>query len=407
VSSPRSFLLGERWSAEPLLPVGNSNQPASDFLIIHQQQGFVSLADLHWSDANLLTVNWSTVSMLSDEWKAKQQKSQNGEKKDRQTQLREYLAAVRANRQVAVGLQNQGLNEEAAHFAYRAQINQRHVLLLQVMQRIEQLPGLNWLVFELPIPRRYLEILKFNMALATIAPFLIIFLHISTTVLATQFPLFISILFYTMIILSLLTIPLLAIGLLIYKPISRLILMALLLALLYGALLLSGFFLVILLLEYPDLILFLVYMSLFFAFLVLLGISRSQQLVKIKEQLQHKYALILPYFTVQLTFGRFEFSMLLDILAGYGYKPGRTLFWYVFVIFGFATAYYAYGNIHIFPDAFVFSLTSFHGRGFFPGLGNETSLHNPLVILAALEAVIGLLIEISFIATFTQRYFGR
>lgn len=49
----------------------------------------------------------------------------------------------------------------------------------------------------------------------------------------------------------------------------------------------------------------------------------------------------------------------------------------------------------------------FHGRGFFPSLGSEYSLHNPLVIMTAFEAVVGLLIEISFIATFTQRFFGR
>ncbi len=59
------------------------------------------------------------------------------------------------------------------------------------------------------------------------------------------------------------------------------------------------------------------------------------------------------------------------------------------------------------PDAFVYSLTSFHGRGFFPGLETKPSLHDPLVMLAAIEAVIGLLIEISFIATFTQRFCGK
>lgn len=49
---------------------------------------------------------------------------------------------------------------------------------------------------------------------------------------------------------------------------------------------------------------------------------------------------------------------------------------------------------------------SFHGRGFFPSLSGETNLHNPLVVLAAFEAVVGLFIEISFIATFTKRFFG-
>lgn len=53
------------------------------------------------------------------------------------------------------------------------------------------------------------------------------------------------------------------------------------------------------------------------------------------------------------------------------------------------------------------SLASFHGRGFFPSLSGETNLHNPLVVLAAIEAVVGLFIEISFIATFTQRFFGK
>jgi len=53
------------------------------------------------------------------------------------------------------------------------------------------------------------------------------------------------------------------------------------------------------------------------------------------------------------------------------------------------------------------SIMSFHGRGFFPSLSSETNLHNPLVMLAAAEAIVGLLIEISFIATFTQRFFGK
>jgi hypothetical protein len=52
----------------------------------------------------------------------------------------------------------------------------------------------------------------------------------------------------------------------------------------------------------------------------------------------------------------------------------------------------------------VFSVTSFHGRGFFPG---TLSLEDTLTKLAAPEAVIGLVIEISFIATFTQRFFGK
>ena len=43
-------------------------------------------------------------------------------------------------------------------------------------------------------------------------------------------------------------------------------------------------------------------------------------------------------------------------------------------------------------------------NGFFPG--ENVSLDNPLTVLAAFEAAIGLIIEISFIATFTKRFFG-
>lgn len=111
-------------------------------------------------------------------------------------------------------------------------------------------------------------------------------------------------------------------------------------------------------------------------------------------------------FRRQRKFGQYLFSGFLDLLAGYGYRPGRSVFWYFVIIFGFALTYFAFGHLPLLPDALVFSLTSFHGRGFFPGLGNETSLHNPLVVLAATEAVIGLFIEISFIATFTRRFFG-
>jgi uncharacterized protein YjbI with pentapeptide repeats len=110
----------------------------------------------------------------------------------------------------------------------------------------------------------------------------------------------------------------------------------------------------------------------------------------------------------QKRFGKYFFSLLLDLLAGYGYKPSRSVIWYIVMILGFALTYHFLGGLSLFPpDAFVFSIMSFHGRGFFPSLSSETNLHNPLVMLAAAEAIVGLLIEISFIATFTQRFFGK
>jgi hypothetical protein len=110
---------------------------------------------------------------------------------------------------------------------------------------------------------------------------------------------------------------------------------------------------------------------------------------------------------LQHTYIQYLFSLLLDLLAGYGYRPIHTLLWYVLVVGSFAIAYALFGHLPALPNALVYSLTSFHGRGFFPGLGSETTLHNPLVVLAAVGAVVGLFIEISFIATITQRYFGK
>ncbi len=204
-----------------------------------EQQGVISLVDTSWGNVNLAVVDWAPIKMLGDEREAHQQALEDGAKKEKGRLLVKFQQAVRANRQLAIALQAQGLNEDAARFAYRAQKLQR-------------------------------------------------------------------------------------------------------------------------------------------------GVARQQR-----------------------KFGQFLFSLFLDLLAGYGYRPRRSLLWYLIIIFGFAAAYFAFGHLPLLPDALVFSLTSFHGRGFFPGLGNETSLHNPLVVLAAFEAVVGLLIEISFIATFTQRFFGK
>lgn len=102
-------------------------------------------------------------------------------------------------------------------------------------------------------------------------------------------------------------------------------------------------------------------------------------------------------------------STLLDLVAGYGYHPLRSVITYALLIVGFAAAYLALGHA-VTPalgplDALIFSITSFHGRGFSPGA--TVTLHSPLTVLAAMEAVIGLLIEIIFIATFTQRFFAH
>jgi uncharacterized protein YjbI with pentapeptide repeats len=110
----------------------------------------------------------------------------------------------------------------------------------------------------------------------------------------------------------------------------------------------------------------------------------------------------------QHKFGQYLFSLFLDFIAGYGYKPGRSVAAYLLVIFGFMGLYllnaHATGTHLRWDEALVLSVSSFHGRGFF--LQNVT-LGDTFARLAALEAVLGLLIEVSFIATFTQRFFGR
>ena len=209
----------------------------------HEHIG-VALADVHWGSANLSVIDWSAIHMLGDEYEARHHilsKEQAQDKEQRQEHLELYQTAVRANRQLAVALQTQGMNEDASRFAYRAQRLQRMV---------------QW--------------------------------------------------------------------------------------------------------------------------------RRGR-------------------------YGQFLFSLFLDLLAGYGYKPVRSFIAYLCVILGFATAYYLIGpTVHL-PltplEAFVFSMTSFHGRGFSPS--QSITLSNPLTVLAALEAFVGLTIEVTFIATLTQRLFGK
>jgi hypothetical protein len=110
-------------------------------------------------------------------------------------------------------------------------------------------------------------------------------------------------------------------------------------------------------------------------------------------------------------------SWILALLAGYGFRPLRTVGWYLAVIATFtvlfmqATAGWvpfglpAPSGLAPLPwyEALILSISSFHGRGFFQPL---QSPGDPIAALAAIEAVVGLLIEVTFIATFTQRFFG-
>lgn len=102
------------------------------------------------------------------------------------------------------------------------------------------------------------------------------------------------------------------------------------------------------------------------------------------------------------------FSGLLDLVAGYGELPHRAVRAYALVVFGFACCDWFVTNFcetklsHLrWDEALVLSVTSFHGRGFFPG---TLSLGDWVARLGAFEAIIGLFIEVIFIATFSRRF---
>jgi hypothetical protein len=92
----------------------------------------VSLADVRWGDVNLAVLRWTSGRhrplILGDESEARARRDPEGKRLSGTERLAAYEGAVRANRQLALALQAQGLNEDAARFAYRAQVLQRIVL---------------------------------------------------------------------------------------------------------------------------------------------------------------------------------------------------------------------------------------------------------------------------------------
>jgi Pentapeptide repeats (8 copies) len=218
----------------------NAESELNGITLYNSEVGAVSLGDVRWGDVNLAVVDWSTLPTLGDEFMSQKLKFNSRMRPFRETYLESLQLATRAYRQLAVVLRNQGLNEEAARFAYRGQLMQRKV------------------------------------------------------------------------------------------------------------------------------------------------------------------------FWSQGKVGQYLFSLFLDLLAGYGYKPERSFITYLIVISAFAVTYYLLGRT-VGPvlsplGSVVFSMTSFHGRGFFPG---GIGLDDPLTVVAATEAFVGLLIEVTFIATLTQRLFGK
>ena len=94
------------------------------------------------------------------------------------------------------------------------------------------------------------------------------------------------------------------------------------------------------------------------------------------------------------------FSLLIDVLAGYGERPRRPFIAYLMVVLSFSVLYYFLAQVlHLHQvhlslwGALVYSVTSFHGRGFFPGPG-ITHLDNPLIRFAAARRLLVYLLRL-------------
>lgn len=96
--------------------------------------------------------------------------------------------------------------------------------------------------------------------------------------------------------------------------------------------------------------------------------------------------------------------LLLEGVVGYGERPNRAATTYMVVIGAFSILYHTLDSLpwsfHGWIQALVVSVASFHGRGFFqPSLASS----DPLALSAIVEAVIGVFVELAFIASFGKR----
>ena len=110
----------------------------------------------------------------------------------------------------------------------------------------------------------------------------------------------------------------------------------------------------------------------------------------------------------QRKLGRWLFSWLLAVLAGYGYRMGRIIIAYAAVVLCCAAAYYFFGARGDAPqlaphEALLASITAFHGRVF----SEQFRASSPQAWFAAFEAVAGMVIEGVFVAMLAQRFFGK
>ncbi|GHO85194.1 pentapeptide repeat-containing protein [Dictyobacter formicarum] len=382
------------------------------------------VANIYWDDVNLEGVRkWPLK--LGDETEAEEVKKRGqGKNKEKET-LEAYQEAASANHQLAVALRDQGLNKASDYFAYRAEINQLQVRKFQVGAEISQLnkPQLNgtWLSKLMSQPQNQLKNQEFILdkywlyILNTVG---VVFLALALIFAVLGNHKFVHEINLVSLIVGVLSV----IPLIIYLFKENVNFRLMVTFMITSIMSIIVFLLVPMLLTWT--VLYLKQGTLFILVIVVFCYiavqQRAQQFIgTIRDfrdmiwsdilDFQQDTKPLFAFLKIQVDYGRYLFSLFLDILIGYGYKPLRGFFWYLFIITTFAVAYQLLGPDklpQLFPNAFVLSLVSFHGRGLFPGL-DQITLGHPLTMLAALEATIGLLIEVSFIATFTQRFFGK
>ena len=103
--------------------------------------------------------------------------------------------------------------------------------------------------------------------------------------------------------------------------------------------------------------------------------------------------------------------LLLEIMAGYGYRLWRIAAAYGLVLLAFAVIFLSLGvhshsgepGIQAFWDSLLVSLSAIHGRTFFEQVG----AWSPDAWVAAIESVFGIVIEGIFVAMLIQRFFSR
>ena len=87
------------------------------------------VADIHWEGVNLSIVRWSSVRILGDDYLALEGE-RAGATHDRARRIQALKSAMRANQQLALALQTQGMTDDASRFSYRSRVLGRKLLAL-------------------------------------------------------------------------------------------------------------------------------------------------------------------------------------------------------------------------------------------------------------------------------------